>query len=63
MKTHYPTRYTASQLKKASQTMTDSGNALCGAGNRGVFRGTVTVSLDIKDIDCKRCLKLLEVEK
>ena len=63
MKTHYPTNYTKHQLKKASQTITDSGNALCGAGNRGVFRGSVTVSLDINDIDCKRCLKLLGVEK
>ena len=57
MKIHYPSRYTQSKLKQANQTSTELGNSLCGSGDK-TFRATVSVSLNLEDVDCKRCLKI-----
>ena len=57
MKIHYPSQYTKSQLIRLNQISTELGNSLCRSGDK-TFRATVSVSLDLDDVDCKKCLKL-----
>ena len=62
MKTHYPSSYTKSILKREKVNYTDMGNSLCNTGNTGT-RAAVTVTTEIHEVDCKRCLIMLKGHK